>query len=158
MSEQEWKGITGIRSSISWSLFHPSGFVILVSSWNGRPIFCFPVFLISKPSSLPAPTPLPHTSVQFSRSGVSDSLWSHELQHTRLTCPSPTPGAAQTHVHRVSDVIQPFHPPTSPSPALNLSQHPSIFQRDSSSYQVAKVLELQLQHQSPQWILRTDFL
>ena len=146
MSEQEWKGITGIRSSISWSLFHPSGFVILVSSWNGRPIFCFPVFLISKPSSFPAPTPLPHTSVQFSRSGVSDSLWSHELQHTRLTCPSPTPGAAQTHVHRVSDVIQPFHPPTSPSPAFNPFHYQCLFQWVSSKHQVAKVLECQLQH------------
>ena len=31
-------------------------------------------------------------SVQFSRSVVSDSLWSHELQHTRPPCPSPTPG------------------------------------------------------------------
>ena len=32
-------------------------------------------------------------SVQFSRSIVSDFLWSHGLQHTRLPCPSPTPGA-----------------------------------------------------------------
>ena len=31
-------------------------------------------------------------SVQFSRSGVSDSLWPHELQHARPPCPSPTPG------------------------------------------------------------------
>ena len=31
------------------------------------------------------------SSVQFSRSVVSDSLWSHGLQHTRLPCPSPTP-------------------------------------------------------------------
>ena len=32
------------------------------------------------------------SSVQFSRSVVSDSLWPHELQHTRPPCPSPTPG------------------------------------------------------------------
>ena len=32
-------------------------------------------------------------SVQFSRSVLSDSLWSHGLQHVRLPCPSPTPGA-----------------------------------------------------------------
>ena len=32
-------------------------------------------------------------SVQFSHSVVSDSLWPHELQHARLSCPSPTPGA-----------------------------------------------------------------
>ena len=33
------------------------------------------------------------TSVQFSRSVVSNSLWSHVLWHTRLPCPWPTPGA-----------------------------------------------------------------
>ena len=32
------------------------------------------------------------SSVQFSRSVVSDSLWPHELQHSRPPCPSPTPG------------------------------------------------------------------
>ena len=48
-----------------------------------------------------------------------------------------------------SDAIQPSHPLSSPSPpALNLSQHQGLFQRVGSSHQVAKVLELQLQHQS----------
>ena len=66
---------------------------------------------------------------------------------------------AQTHVHRVSDAIQPSHPLSSPSPpALNPSQHLGLFQGVSSSNQVAKVLEFQLQHQSFQWIFRTDFL
>ena len=52
----------------------------------------------------------------------------------------------QTHVHLVSDAIQPSHPLFSPSPpALNLSQHQGRFKWASSSYQVAKVLELQLQ-------------
>ena len=60
---------------------------------------------------------------------------------------------AQTHVHWVSDAIQPSHPLSPPSPsALNLSQHQGLFQWVSSSHQVAKVLELQLQHQSFQWI------
>ena len=59
------------------------------------------------------------------------------------------PELAQTHVHWVSDAIQLSHPLSSPSPpALNLSQHQSLFQWVSSSHQVAKVLELQLQHQS----------
>ena len=50
---------------------------------------------------------------------------------------------AQTHVHRVSDAIQPSRPLLPPSPlALNLSQHQGLFQRVSSSYQVAKVLEV----------------
>ena len=56
---------------------------------------------------------------------------------------------AQTHVHRVGDAIQISHPPSSPSPpAFSLSQHQGLFQGVSSSHQVAKVLEFQLQHQS----------
>ena len=69
------------------------------------------------------------------------------------------PGLAQTHVHQVSGVIQPSHPLSSPSPpAFTLSQHQGLFQWVSSSHQVAKVLEFQLQHQSFQWIFRVDFL
>ena len=65
----------------------------------------------------------------------------------------------QTHVLRVSDAIQPYHPLSSPSPpAFNLSQHQGLFKWVSSSHQVAKVLEFKLQHQSFQWIFRTDFL
>ena len=67
--------------------------------------------------------------------------------------------STQNHVHRVSDAIQPSHPLSSPSPpALNLSQHQSLFKWVSSSHQVAKVLEFQLQHQSFQWTPRTDLL
>ena len=63
----------------------------------------------------------------------------------------------QTHVHLVSDAIQPFHPLPSPSPpAFNLSQHQGLFKWVSSSHQVAKILEFQLQQQSYQWTLRTD--
>ena len=63
----------------------------------------------------------------------------------------------QTHVHWVSDAIQPSHPLSSPSPpALNLSQHQGLFKWVSSSHEVAKVLEFQLQHQSYQWTLRSD--
>ena len=53
----------------------------------------------------------------------------------------------QTHVHRVSDAIQPSHPLSSTSPTFSLSQHQGLFQWVSSSHQVAKVLEFQLQHQ-----------
>ena len=64
-----------------------------------------------------------------------------------------------SHVCWVSDAIQPSHPLSSPSPpALNLSQHHGLFQWVSSSHQVAKVLEFQLQHQSFQWTPRTDLL
>ena len=65
---------------------------------------------------------------------------------------------AETHVHRVSDTIQPSHPLLSPSPAFSLSQHQGLFQWVSSSHEVAKALEFQLQYQSFQWIFRTDFL
>ena len=66
---------------------------------------------------------------------------------------------SQTHVHWVSDAIQPFHPlsPSSP-PTCNPSQHQGLFKWISSSHQVAKVFEFQLQHQSSQWIFRIDFI
>ena len=69
------------------------------------------------------------------------------------------PEFAQTCVHWIGDAIQPSHPQSFPSPpAFNLSQHQGLFQRVRSSHQVAKVLEFQLQHQSFQWIFRTDFI
>ena len=56
------------------------------------------------------------------------------------------PEFAQTHVHWVSDAIQPSHPLSSPSPpTFNLSQHQGLFQWVSSLPQMAKVLEFQLQ-------------
>ena len=69
------------------------------------------------------------------------------------------PEFAQTHVHRVGDAIQPSHPLSLHSPpGLNHSQHQGLFQWVDSSHQVAKILELQLQHQSFQWIFSVDFL
>ena len=69
------------------------------------------------------------------------------------------PEFTQTHAHRVGDAIQPSHPLSSSSPpAPNPSQHQGIFQWVSSTHEVAKVLEFQLQHQSFQWTLRTDLL
>ena len=69
------------------------------------------------------------------------------------------PESTQTHVHQVNDAIQPSHPLSSPSPpALNLSQHQGLFQWLGSSHQVAKVLNFQFQHQSFQWVFRTDLL
>ena len=65
----------------------------------------------------------------------------------------------QSHVHWISDTIQPSHPLSSPSPpALNLSQHQGLLQWVSFSHQVANVLEFQLQHLSFHWIFRTDFI
>ena len=59
----------------------------------------------------------------------------------------------QTHVHRVGDAIQPSHLLLSPSPpAFNHSQHQGLFKWVSSVHQVAKVSELQHQHQSFQYM------
>ena len=69
------------------------------------------------------------------------------------------PESTQTHVHWVSDAIQPSPPLSSPSPpAFNLSQHQGLFKWVSSLHQVTKVLEFKLQHQSCQWTPRPDLL
>ena len=69
------------------------------------------------------------------------------------------PEFAQTHVHWVSDAIQSSHPLSPPCPlAFSLSQHQGLFQWFSSSHQGVKVLELQFNYQSFQWIFMVDFL
>jgi len=94
----------------------------------------------------------------FSCKVVSKSLWSHGLQHARHVLHS-LQEFAQIHVLWVIDVIQTSHPISSSSPpVLDLSQHQGLYQWGCSSHQVAKVLQLQLQHQSFQWIFRVDFL
>ena len=97
----------------------------------------------------------PDLSVQFSRSVVSDSLQLHGLQHTRPPCSSPTPRVYWDSC----PLSQGCHSTISSSlPAFNLCQPQGLFKWVSSSPQVAKVLEFKLQHQSFQWIFRTDFL
>ena len=119
--------------------------------------------------------------IGFSRqeywSGLSFLYLSHVLYHFSsvaqlcptlcdpMDCSTPSlpvhhqlPEFTQTHVHWVDDAIQPSHPLSSPSLTFNLSQHQGLFQWVSSSHQVAKVLEFQLQHQSFQWTFRIDFL
>ena len=99
------------------------------------------------------------SSVQFSRSVMSDSLQPHDCSMPGFPAHHQLPELAQTHLHRVGDAIRPSHSLSSPyPPAFNLSQHQGLSQWVSSSPQVAKVLEFQLQHQSFQWIFRTDFL
>ena len=76
-----------------------------------------------------------------------------------MDCSMPGLPVHQTHVHWIGDDIQQSHPLSSPSPpAFNLFQHQGLFKWISSSHQVAKILEFQLQHQFFQWIFRTDFL
>ena len=65
------------------------------------------------------------------------------------------PEFTQTHVHWVGDAIQSSNPLLSPSPpTFNLSQHQCLFKWVSSSHQVVKEMQFQLQHQSFQWIFR----
>ena len=90
---------------------------------------------------------------------MSDSLWPHGLQHTRPPCPSPNP-----RVYLNSCPLREWCHPTISSSVIpfssRLQSFPELgsFKWVSSSHQVAKVLEFQLQHQSFQWIFRTDFL
>ena len=105
--------------------------------------------------------PLRHHIIQFSAVAQSCLTVCDAMDYSTLGLPvhHQLPEFTQTHIHWVGDAIQPSHPLSSPfPPAVNLSQHQGLFKWVSSSYQVAKVLEFQLQHQSFQWISRTDFL
>ena len=93
--------------------------------WNQSVVPC-PVLTVA---SWPAYRSLRRqvSSVQFSRSVMSDSLWPHKLQHARPPYPSQTRGV-HSDDHQVSDAIQPSQPLLSPSPpAPNPSQHQSLF-------------------------------
>ena len=102
-----------------------------------------------------------HTQFQFlfSHSVMSNSLQPHEPQHATLPCPSPTP-----RVHPNLCPLCWWCHPTISSSVIPLSSCPQSFPASgsfkwvSSSHQVAKVLEFQLQHQSLQWTPRTDLL
>ena len=95
----------------------------------------------------------------FSCQVVSDILWPHGLQNTRLFVFHYILEFAQIHVHWVGCAIWPSHPLLPPSLfTFNHSQHRGLFQRFGPSHQVADVLQLQLQQQSFQWMLRVGFL
>ena len=83
------------------------------------------------------------------------------MDHSTLGFPVPHhfQDFAQIHAHCIGDAIQTSHPllPSSPT-AFNLSQHQGLFQWVGCSHQVAKVLELQLQPCSFQWVCWVDFL
>ena len=98
-----------------------------------------------------------NVSVQFSHSVMSNSLQPHEPQHTRPPCRSTTPGVhlnscplSQWCHPTISSSVVPF------SSSFSLSQHQGLFQWVNSFYQVAKVLEFQIQHCPFQWTPRTD--
>ena len=98
------------------------------------------------------------SSVQFSHSVVSDSLWPDELQHAKPPY-HQLPESTQTHVHWFGDAIQPSHSLSSPSPpTFNFSQHHGLFKWVISLHQVAKILEFQPLNRSFQWTPRTNLI
>ena len=96
------------------------------------------------------------SSVQFTCSVVSNSLWPMNRSTPGLSVHHQLVEFTQTHVHWVGDALQPSHALSSPSSALSLSQHQGLFRWVNSSHQVAKVSEFQLQYQSFQRTARTD--
>ena len=123
------------------------------------------LFKILSPYTKPKLLTINLSSLERQSGGFYDSVQSlnstlcDPMEHTRLSCPSPSPGACSNSC----PLSRWCHPAisslsSSSPPAFDLSQHQGLFQRVSSLHQVAKVLELQLEHQSFQWIFRTDFL
>ena len=109
----------------------------------------------------PLGKPINYYSVQFSSVAQSCPIPCNPMNRSTPGLPvhHQLPEFTKTQVHWVDDAIQPSRPLSSPSPpAFNLSQHQGLFRWVSYSHQVTKVLEFQLQHQSFQWIFRTDFL
>ena len=112
------------------------------------------------------PEPEDNTFLRFQSVPFSSVAQSCPTLCNPVKCSTPglpihhqLPEFTQTHVHWVSDAIQPSHLLSSPShPVPNPSQHQSLFQWVNSSHEEAKVLEFQLQHQSFQWTPRTDLL
>ena len=98
-------------------------------------------------------------SIQFSLSVMSYSLWPHGLQYVRPPCPSPIPRVYSSSCPlsrwchpKISSSVIPF------SSCLQSFPASGFFQWVSSSHQVAKILEFQLQYQSFQWTSSTDLL
>ena len=126
--------------------------------WSNFPAVPFPL----KPGTFPLKpgTSSRHdcNSVQFGSVAQSCPALCDPMNRSTPGLPvhHQLPEFTWTHVHRVSDAIQPSHPLSSPSPAPNPSQHQSLFQWVSSWHEVAKVLEFQLQHHSPQRNPRAD--
>ena len=109
-------------------------------------------FAVPKQACFLASTFSPHllnwfSSVQFTSVTQSCLTLCDPMNHSTPDLPvhHQLPEFTQTHVHQVSDAIQPSHPLSSPSPpALNPSQHPSLFQWVNSLHEVATLLEFQL--------------
>ena len=146
--------------AIPWTIAHqapPSMGFSRQEYWSGLPF--------SSPGYLPNPGIEPRSPAMQADASTSEPPgkphYAHQFSSVAQLCPTlcgpmncSTPGLPvyhqllefnQTHVHQVSDAIQPSHPRSSASPpAPNRPQHQSLFQRVSSFHQVAKVLKFQL--------------
>ena len=171
------------RFSFYWLTGFPGCSVSKESAYNSGDLGLIPWWGRSPGEGNGNPLQYLAWEIHGERNLASYSPWGHRVRHdwltqfssvaqSCLTLCSPvdcsTPGfpvhhqlleLTQTHVHWVGDAIQSSHSLLSPShSAFNLSQHQGLFQWVRSLHQVAKLLEFQLQHQSFQWIFRTDFL
>ena len=123
----------GIVTISSWWTYVVSSLIVLFSNCT---CIITHIFIINK-----------YASVQFSSVTQSCPTLCDPVNPSTPGLPvhHQLPKFTQTHVHRVGDAIQPSHPLSSTSPpALNPSQHQSLFQWVNSSHEVAKVLEFQL--------------
>ena len=147
---QSWfpLGLTGLISLLFQEFSRVFSSTIV---WKHQVLRCSDFFIVQ----------FSQPSVQFSSVAHSCLILCDPMDHSTPGFPvhRQFPELTQIHVHWVGDAIQPSHPLSSSSlPAFNLFQHQGLFQWISPSHQVAKVLEFQLQHQSFQWIFRTDLL
>ena len=141
-----------VRSLLySYSLYSCHFFLISSASVRSIPFLSFFMLIFA--------WKVPFSSVHFSRSVVSDSLWPHELQHARPPCPSPTLG-----VHPNSCPSSRWCHPAIPSSVVPFSSCPQSLPA-SGSFPMSQLfasggqsMEFQPQHQPFQWIFRTDFL
>ena len=144
---RDWSLLTGIflECCLQLELKYFKASVHIRKNKQGPIYILYVTLLYVAISSVPQSCPTLCNSMDCSMPGFP-------VHHQR---PEPT----QTHVHWVSDAVQPSHPLLSPSPpALNLSQHQGIFQWVGSLIASGgQSMELQLQHQSFQWIFRVDF-
>ena len=99
-------------------------------------------------------------SVQFSSVAQSCPTLCHPMNRSTPGLPvhHKLPDFTQTHIHRVSDAIQPSHPLSSPSPSDQNPPSIRVFSMNQILHEVAKILEFQLQHYSLQRNPRADLL
>ena len=155
--EESFSAFRGLSQSFCYGplhIRHSNGGLSSSQALKLSCLFCWSL-IFSLPLYLWLHLNLP-VSVQFGCSVVPYSLWRMDCSTPGLLVHHQLPELTQTHVHRVSDAIQPSHPLLSPSPTFNFPSFGDF--SDESALCIRWPVEFQLQHQSFQWIFRTDFL